>query len=392
MINQKYTKPFDNIFSHKDDLLNIVNKFEELIEISEESERIDYINFILGQINPNTHLDAEIIRQLIYCIQRIQIKRLIPKRIKGKIYKTLFKFCTSKIFIKRLNVSAAVSKTLREFYNDPDISSDLITNSLLYFIGNMVPIKGWGARMTQASWTKSFKDMIIKSDYNWTKEQNTILNNITGMNLFKEKLDRSYDVDKNISLNIFYNTFFNNVSEILIYDKKSINNASYELKSKESSIMISYEPQKKICDEMQKKGVDKKLIFKGKDEILIEEKFREPKYWENRNKDILIEYMSNDEKNELGWIYKTISDYIIYLFIRDEEYGEVYVFPTKPLKNWVLRNKRDFMEYQELRAPNMGYYTLSKAVPLKKIKDIIQKAGYEAFYTEIHPLKIGKYN
>ncbi len=179
----------------------------------------------------------------------------------------------------------------------------------------------------------------------------------------------SYDEEMNTLMNNFYKRFFDDIKKVDVHDSASDNKES------------------KLADKnMQKQGIDKTLVTKKGKKIFIEEKFRSFKFWDLRDKDILLEYISIDNKNIPGWVYTSKSDYLVVVFQHLEfEKSELYVFPFEPIRKWVRENNNAFMKFPDISAPNVNWNTISKAVPLFKIKEILMKD--EKKYSVIHKIK-----
>ena len=118
--------------------------------------------------------------------------------------------------------------------------------------------------------------------------------------------------------------------------------------------------------EAQFRGVDR-LIYLANDSILrIDEKKREKSY-----PDILLEYLSNSEKNSPGWIEKDLAiDFLAYAFMPDKR---VYLFPWLLLKrtwryfreDWIKKSEDNKEGFRIVKADNFYYDTYSIAVPLE---------------------------
>lgn len=113
--------------------------------------------------------------------------------------------------------------------------------------------------------------------------------------------------------------------------------------------------------------------LQGKDLIssdgeYYEVKIRGAKYRSLYMKDLLIETISNDQKDSPGWILYSEADWLIYLYEPLE--GLIgYKISMPVLKKW--------WEYNEYRrawkmkkVPNKGYNTINRIIPLKFLKDV----------------------
>ena len=186
--------------------------------------------------------------------------------------------------------------------------------------------------------------------------------------MFQHQLADSYNVEMNSLLNSFYKRFFYNVSDIIIHDiKKSNKNTN------------------SVDKAMQRQGIDKTIILEDSKEIFIEEKFRTNRFWDNRNTDILLEYVSIDNKNIPGWVYTSKSDYLVIVFqsIKFKD-SELYIFPFEPIRSWVRNNDSTFMKFKDVSAHNVSWNTLSKIVPLDIIFNILK--DYDNKFSKIHKL------
>jgi len=114
----------------------------------------------------------------------------------------------------------------------------------------------------------------------------------------------------------------------------------------------------------QRAGIDRSVILENSKQILIDEKAR------GANKktgvvyeDIALEYLSHEGNGVPGWVCKPLrADYIAYAIV---PLGRCYLLPVMQLQ---LAWKRcgDFWieRYNAVRATNVGYTTVSVAVPV----------------------------
>jgi hypothetical protein len=116
----------------------------------------------------------------------------------------------------------------------------------------------------------------------------------------------------------------------------------------------------------QKLGVDRSLIMSNSKQILVDEKIRRIKDCG----DIMLEYISNNQKNTLGWVEKDLMcDYIAYGFLPDKI---VYLLPVLELKRAWNESKSEWLELYGTRyAKNFGYDTLNCPVPTTVLYDKI---------------------
>lgn len=120
-------------------------------------------------------------------------------------------------------------------------------------------------------------------------------------------------------------------------------------------------------EEMQKKGIDKILIFKSGKNVLIDEKKRRKDYG-----DILLEEYSNYELKTSSWLTEgKETDYIAYIIMPTKR---VYLLPfLLLLKAWKRNYDRWLIKYGRLLAPNHGYNTSNIPVPTKILIRAINK-------------------
>ena len=113
--------------------------------------------------------------------------------------------------------------------------------------------------------------------------------------------------------------------------------------------------------------------LKGKDLVssdgeYYEIKIRSAEYRSLYKKDILIETISNDQKDSHGWIYYSEADWLIYLYEPlDNLIG--YKMSMPELKRWWKFN--EFRRSWEMKkVPNKGYKTINRVIPLKFLKGL----------------------
>jgi len=365
----KEFEPFEN-FLDPSQQLSAVHDIYELIVNSSSQKKKNYFEGLLSLLERVDEFEHEVSRHIIFSFQWLQQNGGLDNPEKIKAFIRLYKLCKTTIFKKKYAFSNAVSITLREFYNDPDFPKSEISKCYNYLIKNMSPIsKGFGSRRCQVCWNKTFKDLI--SILEITKDRNLELSifNITQLNLFHVQMGDSYDEEMNNLMNNFYSAFFDDVKSVDVHDSTA--------EDKES----------KMADKsIQKQGIDKSINTKKGKKIYIEEKFRSFKFWELREKDILLEYISIDNKNIPGWVYTSKCDYLIIVFQHLEfEKSELYVFPFEPIRKWVRENNKAFMKFPDISAPNINWNTISKAVPLSTIREILLKENKK--YSKIHKIK-----
>lgn len=115
----------------------------------------------------------------------------------------------------------------------------------------------------------------------------------------------------------------------------------------------------------QRGGVDRVVILQSGKKLNIEQKVRK-EVW----KDILLEYYSNAENRTPGWIAKdALTDYLAYAFLPTRQ---CYLFDFAALRrvwfhhkdDWGQRAKSNLDGFRVVPARNVGYTTLSLAVPI----------------------------
>jgi hypothetical protein len=111
-------------------------------------------------------------------------------------------------------------------------------------------------------------------------------------------------------------------------------------------------------------GIDTIIHLPFGGEIFIDEKMRRKNYG-----DILIEYISNDQKNTKGWVEKELKiDFIGYAI---EDSREVFFIPFKELQKLWFSNKEEWIKrYKTKQAKNEFYNTLNCPVPLHELKSL----------------------
>jgi len=118
----------------------------------------------------------------------------------------------------------------------------------------------------------------------------------------------------------------------------------------------------------QRGGIDRLIILKSGKTITVDEKVRYKEY-----NDILLERWSNEERKTPGWIQKDLAcDYIAYAFVNSQR---CYLFPFLQLRKAWLKHGREWIQkYQEIRADNGNYTTVSVGIPTKVLQDAITES------------------
>ncbi len=99
-----------------------------------------------------------------------------------------------------------------------------------------------------------------------------------------------------------------------------------------------------------------------------EVKIRDPKYRTYFKQDLLIETISNSEKDSPGWIYYSKADWLLWIFKPIKDLAG-YLISMKELQRWWRFNQFKY-EWKTREAYNEGYITINKEVPLKFLKGV----------------------
>jgi len=120
--------------------------------------------------------------------------------------------------------------------------------------------------------------------------------------------------------------------------------------------------------ELQRHGIDRTIVLESGKAIYCDEKIRRVDYG-----DILLEYISNDKHNTLGWVCKPLfCDYIAYAVL---PIRKCYLFPVPQLqKAWIDNKDRWMGSFKLVKAPNKTYNTLSVCVPTSEVFRAIGQA------------------
>jgi len=108
----------------------------------------------------------------------------------------------------------------------------------------------------------------------------------------------------------------------------------------------------------QRSGVDRSVLMCNSKQILVDEKSRRIK----DTGDIMLEYVSNDNRGTPGWVEKSLmADYIAYAFMPS---GTAYLLPVLQLQSAWAKNKDAWVAaYGTRAAKNESYLTLNCPVP-----------------------------
>lgn len=131
--------------------------------------------------------------------------------------------------------------------------------------------------------------------------------------------------------------------------------------------------------EHQRAGIDRSVILANSKQVLIDEKYRTESYqiWnpvtEERERDILLEFVSVDTTNAPGWVCKPQrADYIAYAI---GPVGECYLLPVPQLQHAWNDRGETWKEWFGVKvAKNRGYNTLNTPVPVSEVLGAITDA------------------
>lgn len=114
--------------------------------------------------------------------------------------------------------------------------------------------------------------------------------------------------------------------------------------------------------DFQRLGGDRQVICDGGKNYVIDEKIRYPSKSGRVYTDILLEYVSNNQRNSPGWVCKPLlADYIAYYV---KGLGLIYMLPVGPLQIVWEKHKDVWLQREDqlISAQNKGYKTLSFAI------------------------------
>lgn len=118
----------------------------------------------------------------------------------------------------------------------------------------------------------------------------------------------------------------------------------------------------------QRGGIDRVLTLGSGKTYQVDEKVRYEDY-----PDILLEIWSDEAQRKRGWIQKELScDFIAYAFVQSET---CYLLPFQTLRRaWLQHGQEWVRKYRRVEAQNVGYMTVSVAVPIPVLLDAIRDA------------------
>lgn len=130
-----------------------------------------------------------------------------------------------------------------------------------------------------------------------------------------------------------------------------------------------------LCTDLdrQRQGIDRILRLKNGRVLYVDEKKREQSY-----RDILLEYISNSERNTPGWIEKDLCiDYLAYAFMPQKR---AYLFPWAMLfRAWYRFGDKWIGKYPRVvastRVGSATYHTISCAVPIEVLTKAVSTAA-----------------
>lgn len=130
-----------------------------------------------------------------------------------------------------------------------------------------------------------------------------------------------------------------------------------------------------LCEDLpqQKQGIDRLLRLSSGKVLTVDEKKREKVY-----PDILLEYVSCEERNTPGWVEKDLAiDYLAYAFM---PVSRCYLFSWPMLRRaWRQFGEQWKHEYKPRRASTQigstAYHTVSVPVPIEVLRRAVSRAA-----------------
>lgn len=357
-----------DLFAPEEEQIETILQIRSCFQDSSPKKKMKIYLFVTDAISNIDNYSYKVASNIVFIYQDIEQDLTLEQKIES--FKNLLELCKNNLFKKKYSFSNAVSITLRTFISDPKFPKNEVSNGYFYLLKNMTPIsRGFGSNRCQLCWNKTFHDFQDALGICRTPDTEAEIYRITNLNVFQRQLKSSYDRQLNELMNDFYKSFFSDAQEIIVHDATST------------------DPNvKKLDKRLQKQGIDKTILLKNGKKCTIEEKFREPKFWNNRSTDILLEYISIDKDDIPGWVYTSKADYLVILYKNESiEESQVYVFPFNPIREWVMHNDLKFKSYPDVVAHNTNWNTISKIVPVNDI--FMMLSGKPAKFSKIHQLK-----
>lgn len=116
-------------------------------------------------------------------------------------------------------------------------------------------------------------------------------------------------------------------------------------------------------EEVNQKGHDKILFLENGKSLKIEEKVSNERY--SKKADVLLETISNSNKNSDGWIHYSDADYFAYSWFVGE-LKRIFLFDMSSLKEWFLK-KGHLFEQKKSHTNNL-YNTFFILVPFSELE------------------------
>lgn len=118
----------------------------------------------------------------------------------------------------------------------------------------------------------------------------------------------------------------------------------------------------------QRGGIDRVITLDSGKTLGVDEKVRKEDW-----PDFCLEYWSDKDRKTRGWIAKDLAcDYIAYAFVPSQT---CYLLPFQTLRQaWRQNCKRWTRDHKKISAKNVGYTTVSVAVPINVVMTAMQNA------------------
>lgn len=126
----------------------------------------------------------------------------------------------------------------------------------------------------------------------------------------------------------------------------------------------------------QQNGIDRFINLSTGKTLTVDEKKRS----HSNTGDVALEYVSNDQRNTLGWVAKPSQmDYLAYAWWPARK---CVLLPFPLLRRaWLVRGDSWVRKYRTISAPNHGYNTLSVVVPT----DVLRQTIADALWVTLPP-------